>query len=87
MRLHVFGPSLGLQDAYLADVAGLHYSTSPEGLTGLEIRVDGFNHKLPLLTQRIFSTMVSVGNPEVSRLQRDSLTLVDGCIRVLARHT
>lgn len=33
--------------------AGLHYSTSPEGYSGVELRVDGFSHKLPVLAQRL----------------------------------
>ncbi|GLI60577.1 hypothetical protein VaNZ11_002737, partial [Volvox africanus] len=37
------------EDAYLADVAGLHYQTSPEGLAGLEFRVDGFSDKLGVM--------------------------------------
>lgn len=41
-----------------ADVAGIHYSTSPEGVLGVELRVDGFSHKLPLLVQRIFSCLL-----------------------------
>ncbi|KAI8472962.1 MAG: Metalloenzyme, LuxS/M16 peptidase-like protein [Monoraphidium minutum] len=41
------------EDAYMADVAGLHYSTSPEGHSGVELRVDGFSHKLPVLAARL----------------------------------
>jgi len=32
---------------------GLHYSTSPEGFSGVELRVDGFSHKLPVLARRL----------------------------------
>lgn len=32
---------------------GLHYSTSPEGYSGIELRVDGFSHKLPVLARRL----------------------------------
>eukprot|EP00798_Chlamydomonas_sp_ICE-L_P021126 gene21126-28013_t len=47
------------EDAYLADVACLAYGISPDGTSGVEIKIDGFSHKLPLLVQRVFSTLVS----------------------------
>ena len=47
------------EDAYLADVAGLHYSLFPEGLGGIEVRIDGFSHKLPLLVARVFGSLAA----------------------------
>lgn len=47
------------EDAYLADVAGLHTSTSPEGVAGLEVRVDGFSHRLPELVGRVFAALAA----------------------------
>lgn len=47
------------EDAYLADVAGLHYGLSPEGLAGVEVRLDGFSHKLSLLAERIFRALAT----------------------------
>ncbi|MEW5302568.1 MAG: hypothetical protein WDW38_002287 [Sanguina aurantia] len=46
------------EDTYLADVAGLHFGISSEGVAGLEVRVEGFSHKLPVLTARVFSRLV-----------------------------
>ena len=40
----------------MADVAGLHYSTSPEGHSGVELRVDGFSHRLPALVLKLLAT-------------------------------
>lgn len=48
------------EDGYLADVAGLHYSTSPEGQAGLELRVDGFSHKHAAFVQRLFDVLVAL---------------------------
>jgi secreted Zn-dependent insulinase-like peptidase len=48
------------EDGYLADVAGLHYSTSPEGQAGLELRVDGFSHKHAAFVQRLFDVLVTL---------------------------
>lgn len=45
------------EDAYLADVAGLHWSCSSEGLCGVEIRMDGFSHKLDVLAGRVFGAL------------------------------
>ena len=45
--------------AYLADVAGLHYDMAPEGLAGIDIKVDGFSDKLPALTQTLFQSLAS----------------------------
>ncbi|KAG2444954.1 hypothetical protein HXX76_001690 [Chlamydomonas incerta] len=49
------------EDAYLADVAGLHYHTSPEGLAGMEFRVDGFSDKLPVLAARLAAAFAELG--------------------------
>ncbi|KAG2448487.1 hypothetical protein HYH02_006378 [Chlamydomonas schloesseri] len=49
------------EDAYLADVAGLHYHTSPEGLAGMEFRVDGFSDKLPVLVRRLAGAFAELG--------------------------
>jgi hypothetical protein len=48
------------EDAYLADVAGLHYHTSPEGQGGVELRVDGFSHKHAAFVQRLFGSLVGL---------------------------
>lgn len=40
-----------------ADVAGLHWSSSPEGAAGFEVRMDGFSHKLGLLAAKVYSTL------------------------------
>jgi hypothetical protein len=48
------------EDAYLADVAGLHYHTSPEGQAGVELRVDGFSHKHAAFVQRLFGALVAL---------------------------
>ncbi|KAL3144870.1 hypothetical protein ABBQ38_001970 [Trebouxia sp. C0009 RCD-2024] len=48
------------ETAYLADVAGLSYDMWPEGQAGVEIKVDGFSHKLPLLVDYIFQQLVSL---------------------------
>ncbi|KAL0048825.1 hypothetical protein WJX82_000128 [Trebouxia sp. C0006] len=48
------------ETAYLADVAGLSYDMWPEGLAGIEIKVDGFSHKLPLLVNYVFQQLVTL---------------------------
>lgn len=45
------------EDAYLADVAGLHCSCSREGAAGFKVRVDGFSNKLGLLAGRVLDTL------------------------------
>lgn len=45
------------EEAYLADVAGIHYGIWFEGSSGIDIKVDGFNHRLPLLVKLIFQTL------------------------------
>lgn len=42
-----------------ADVAGLHWSVGPEGVCGLEVRLDGFSHKLHLLAARVFKALAT----------------------------
>ncbi|KAL6745941.1 Metalloenzyme, LuxS/M16 peptidase-like protein, partial [Haematococcus lacustris] len=51
------------EDAYQADVAGLHYSTSPEGRAGVELKVEGFSHRLPLLALRLVRTLAAATFP------------------------
>lgn len=41
----------------VADVAGLHWSSSSEGVAGLEVRLDGFSHKLHVLLERVFGCL------------------------------
>lgn len=41
------------------DVAGLHWSSCPEGTSGLEVRMDGFNHKLGLLAAQVFRALAT----------------------------
>ncbi|KAK9820983.1 hypothetical protein WJX81_000873 [Elliptochloris bilobata] len=48
------------ETAYLAEVAGLSYEVWPEGRTGVEVRVEGFSHKLGLLTRTIFERLASL---------------------------
>ena len=45
--------------AYLADVAGLAVDGWPEGSAGVEVRVDGFSHKLPALADAAFTALAS----------------------------
>ena len=47
--------------AYLADVAGLRYSLSLEGRHGIDIKVEGFNHRLPKLAAFLFETLTTLG--------------------------
>lgn len=47
----------GLLWPLLADVAGLHWSSCPEGVCGLEVRMDGFSHKLHVLATRVFKAL------------------------------
>ncbi|KAF5827025.1 Metalloenzyme, LuxS/M16 peptidase-like protein [Dunaliella salina] len=49
------------EDTYLADVAGLHYHSSPEGMAGIEFKVEGFSHRLPLLAHRLLSSLATGG--------------------------
>ncbi|KAK9797401.1 hypothetical protein WJX73_004607 [Symbiochloris irregularis] len=46
------------EQTYLADLAGLQYEMSPEG-PAFDVQVDGFSHKLPVLTDAIFSRLAS----------------------------
>jgi len=48
------------QEAYLADVASLHYYIWFEGHQGIDIKVEGFSHKLPLLATFIFKTIAAL---------------------------
>ena len=48
------------QESYLADVASLHYSIWFEGVSGVDIKVDGFSDKLPLLAKFIFKTLAGL---------------------------
>ncbi|GFR39667.1 hypothetical protein Agub_g138, partial [Astrephomene gubernaculifera] len=57
------------EDAYLADVAGLHYATSPEGLAGMEFRVDGFSDKLGVLVGRLAGALTALGRVELGGKQ------------------
>ncbi len=45
------------ETAYLADVAGLQYDVSAEGLAGLDIKLHGFSDKLPALTNTVFEAL------------------------------
>ncbi|KAK9915769.1 hypothetical protein WJX75_003936 [Coccomyxa subellipsoidea] len=48
------------ETTYLADVAGLGCDVWPEGLSGIELKVEGFSHKLALLTSTIVEQLVSL---------------------------
>ncbi|KAG1662575.1 hypothetical protein FOA52_003954 [Chlamydomonas sp. UWO 241] len=63
------------EDAYLADVAGLHYHLTQQGLAGFEVRVQGFSHKLPLLCQRVFTALAS-GEFTEAAFEREKEALV-----------
>ena len=45
------------ETAYLADVAGLQYDVSAEGLAGLDVKLHGFSDKLPALTDTVFKAL------------------------------
>ena len=45
------------EEAYLADVAGLSVDAWPEGCAGMEVRVEGFSHRLPELSAAAFSAL------------------------------
>ncbi|GAX76258.1 hypothetical protein CEUSTIGMA_g3702.t1 [Chlamydomonas eustigma] len=62
------------EDAYLADVAGLHYGLTGDDLAGLEIKVEGFSHKLPVLVTRIFTCLAS-GQFEEAAFNREKEAL------------
>eukprot|EP00887_Chlorella_sp_A99_P000580 scaffold17.g580.t1 len=49
------------ETAYAADVAGLHYGIWFEGRAGLDFKIDGFSHKLPLLVEFIFASLARLG--------------------------
>ncbi|KAK9862426.1 hypothetical protein WJX84_001898 [Apatococcus fuscideae] len=44
---------------YLADSAGLSVDVWPEGIHGLELKVEGFSHKLPVLTKTVFEQLAN----------------------------
>lgn len=48
------------QEAYLADVAGLQYALWFEGSQGIDVKVEGFSHKAPLLVELIFRTLAAL---------------------------
>ncbi|CAL8470131.1 g9673 [Coccomyxa elongata] len=48
------------ETTYLADVAGLSYDAWPEGLCGIEVKVEGFSHRLALLISSIVQQLVSL---------------------------
>ena len=60
--------------SYNAALAGLYYSLTPQTLqSSLTIAVQGYNHKLPLLTQTILEALVSFsleGEEEQARFER-----------------
>jgi len=43
----------------VSDVSGLHWSSYPEGVSGLEVRMDGFNDKLHVLAHRVFKALAT----------------------------
>ena len=45
------------EEAYLADVAGLSVDAWPEGGAGIEVRVEGFSHRLPELSRAAFAAL------------------------------
>ena len=66
------------EDAYLADVAGLHYSIAQEGVMGIEIKLEGFSQKLSVLTNRLFSCLsrASVADFSISSFDREKESLI-----------
>ncbi len=46
--------------AYLADVAGLHLTLHHEGAAGLDLRLEGFSHKLPRLAALAFAALAAL---------------------------
>ena len=46
--------------AYLADVAGLSVDGWPEGTAGVELRVDGFSHRLPDLAREAVAALAAL---------------------------
>ena len=66
------------EDAYLADVAGLHYNISQEGVMGIEIKVEGFSDKIRVLASRIFETLATASTAafEPSAFSREKEALI-----------
>lgn len=56
------------ETSYLADVAGLRSHVNPSG-DRFEVKVDGFNEKVPLLAQRVFASLTAL--PEALAADRD----------------
>jgi len=54
------------EEAYLADVAGLSVDAWPEGCAGMEVRVEGFSHKLPELSGAAFAALGRLSSPSSS---------------------
>ena len=52
--------------AHAADVAGLPYSIWPEAAAGIDIKVNGFSHKLPLLVEYVFSSLAGLAAAPVT---------------------
>ena len=58
--LHAEVPQKKLFDPVLSYLDACWMQMWPEGLAGIEIKVDGFSHKLPLLVDYIFQQLVSL---------------------------
>jgi len=43
--------------AYMADTAGLYYSLSLDPCLGLQLKVDGFTHKLPVFAKQLLEAL------------------------------
>ena len=48
------------ETAYQAEVAGLELSISPEGASGIQLRLDGFAHRLPALAHVVFTRLATL---------------------------
>lgn len=66
------------EDAYLADVAGLHYSIAQEGILGIEVKVEGFSQKISTLVLRIFTCLAraSTFDFDSSAFEREKEVLI-----------
>lgn len=63
------------EEAYLAEVAELHYGVWFEGSSGIDIKVDGFSDKLQLMVKLIFQTLADLEIKEGS-FNRTKETLI-----------
>ena len=67
------------ETAYLADVAGLQYDVSGEGLSGLDVKLHGFSDKLPALTDTVFKALAGF---QVDPLSAQAIERIPACCPV-----